>query len=69
MNDRERIGKCIAEKRKLKGILQVQLSQLTGIDAGHIAQIEQGRFNVGFDTLARLCEPLGLKIELVEKKD
>lgn len=69
MNDRERIGKCIAEKRKLKGISQVQLSQLTNIDAGHVARIEQGRFNVGVDTLARLCEPLGLKIELVEKKD
>lgn len=37
MNDRERIGKRIAELRKEKGISQAKLSELTEIGSGHIA--------------------------------
>lgn len=69
MNDRERIGKRIAEIRKLKGISQVKLAELANISGSHIARIELGQLNVGIDTIARLCKPLGVYVELVEKKD
>ena len=69
MNDRERIGKRIAEIRKLKGISQMKLAELANIRGSHIARIELGQLNAGIDTIARLCKPLGVYIELVEKKD
>ena len=69
MNDRERIGERIAEIRKLKGLSQMRLAKLANISGSHIARIELGQLNVGIDTIARLCKPLGVYVELVEKKD
>ena len=66
MNDRERIGKRIAGLRKEKGISQAKLSELTGIGSGHIARIELGRYSVGIDTLAKIAEALGYKIDFVK---
>lgn len=45
MDERERIGKRIAELRKQKGLSQVKLAELAGIDLGHIARIELGRYS------------------------
>lgn len=38
MNERERIGKRIAEIRKSKGLSQVKLAELTDIAPGNIAR-------------------------------
>lgn len=67
MNDRERIGKQIAEARKAKGLSQRKLAELRGINAGYIAHVELGKYSTGIDTLSQICEPLGLKIDLVKK--
>lgn len=67
MNDRERVGKRIAEIRKEKGISQAKLSELAGIGSGHIARIELGRYSTGIDTLAKIAEALEHKIDLIKK--
>lgn len=67
MNDRERIGKQIAEIRKEKGISQAKLSELTGIGSGHIARIELGKYSTGIDTLSKIAEALGYKIDFIKK--
>lgn len=41
MNERERIGKRIAELRKQKGLSQARLAELVSINQGHIARIIQ----------------------------
>lgn len=47
----------------------MKLAELANISGSHIARIELGQLNVGIDTIARLCKPLGVYIELVERKD
>lgn len=66
-NERERIGKRIAELRKSKGLSQAKLSELTSIAPGNIARIETGKYSTGIDLLSRIANALGCKIDFVEK--
>ena len=63
---RDDIGKRIAELRKERKLSQVDLAQKTGLDKGHIARIELGRYSVGLDTLQKIADALNVKIELIE---
>lgn len=65
-NERERIGKRIAELRKEKGISQAKLSELTGINSGHIARIELGKYSTGIDTIAKIAVVLGYEIDFIK---
>jgi transcriptional regulator with XRE-family HTH domain len=65
MNERERIGKRIAEIRKETGISQAKLAEMSGLDQGHIARIELGKYNVGIDTLSKIAEVFNKKIEII----
>lgn len=62
---RRRIGQTLKAAREAKGYTTRYLAKLTGLDQGHIVRIEAGRYGLTVDTLARLCDALGLKIELV----
>ena len=64
---RKAVGLAIAQARNAAGLSLRELEALTGIDNGHISRIEGGRMNVTLDTVAKLCEVLGLKIEAVHK--
>ena len=64
---REYIGKRIAELRKERELSQVDLALKTGLDKGHIARIELGRYSVGLDTLQKIADALDVKIDLIEK--
>lgn len=64
---RKAVGLAIAQARNAAGLSLRKLEALTGIDNGHISRIEGGRMNVTLDTVAKLCEVLGLKIEAVHK--
>ena len=66
MNDRERIGKRIAEIRKQKGISQAHLSELTGIAPGNIARIELGKYSTGIDILSKIAKALNYRVDFVE---
>ena len=63
---REYIGKRIAELRKERKLSQVDLAIKTGLDKGHIARIELGRYSVGVDTLQKIADALEVKIEIIE---
>lgn len=67
MNDRERIGKRIAELRMAKEISQAQLSELTGIAPGNIARIELGKYSTGIDILSKIAKELGYKVDFVKE--
>lgn len=66
MDERERIGKRIAELRRQKGLSQAKLAELTGIDPGHIARIELGRYSTGIDILAKIGHALGCRVDFIE---
>lgn len=62
---RIRIGEKIKELREKKKMDAKTLAQTTGIDAANLCRIEQGRYSVGLNTLAKIANALGCKIDLV----
>lgn len=66
--ERIRIGQRIRELRKEKNIEAKTLAQIANIDAANLSRIEQGRYSVGLDVLARIALALGAKIDFVEPK-
>ena len=67
MTERERIGALIASIRKEKGLTQEDLATICGMKKQHISRIEHGMYSVGIETLAKVGEALGRKIDLVKK--
>jgi len=67
MNERERIGKRIAELRSEKGLSQAKLAELSGVGYYHIARIEKGYYSVGIDVLAKIAGALGVELDFVKK--
>lgn len=65
MNNREYVGKRIAEIRQAKGLSIRKLADLCGVSAQNITKIEHGRYNVSIDILGKICDALGCRIELV----
>ncbi len=64
--ERVRIGVRIRELRKEKNIEAKMLAQIANIDAANLSRIEQGRYSVGLDVLARIALALGAKVELAD---
>ena len=62
------IGDKIRQRRELLGLLQPQLSGLSGVNTRTIQLVEQGKGNPSLETLLSLIEPIGLNLELVLKK-
>ena len=67
MNDRERIGKKLAEIRSEKGYTVRQLAELADLRPATISNVENGKFSVGIDILTKICNTLGARIEIVKE--
>lgn len=67
MNNREYIGKRIAEIRQAKGLSIRQLAEDSGVNFANIYKIENGKYNVSIDILGKICEALGCRIDIVEE--
>ena len=67
-NNREYIGRRVAEIRQAKGLSIRQLADLCGVSAQNITKIEHGRYNVSVDILGKICDALGCRIEIVKKE-
>lgn len=68
MNERERIGRRIAELRTQQGLSQIALAELSGVGSSHIARIEKGYYSVGVDVLAKLADALNVELDFNPKK-
>jgi DNA-binding XRE family transcriptional regulator len=64
--ERERIGAKIRSLREAKGMEAKQLAIITNIDAANISRIEQGRYSVGLDILAKIAHALGVKVDFID---
>ena len=62
---RQRIGKRIAELRNANGMTQQDVADKTGLLRQHISRIEAGKYSVGFDTLQAIAEALGGTIDII----
>lgn len=61
---RQRIGIALARLRQAKGMSQEDLATATGYAQSNIARIENGKYSVGIDVLAKIADVLGAQIEL-----
>ena len=66
MNNRDYIGKRIAEIRQAKGLSIRKLAEACGVNFANIYKIENGKYNVSVDILGKICEALGCRIDLIE---
>ena len=64
MNNREYIGKRIAEIRHAKGLSIRQLAEACGVSAQNITKIEHGRYNVSIDILGKICDALEVELKI-----
>ena len=69
MNDRERIGKRIAELRKEKNMTAEDLAAKTGLQRPNISRIESGRYSTGLDILSKIAEALDCRIDFVSNEE
>jgi DNA-binding helix-turn-helix protein len=65
---RKRMGAAILALREKKGLSREQLSDMTGLSAGQIARLENGRDNISLSHLITVATALGTTIELIEKE-
>lgn len=65
---RQKIGTQISEARERKGYSIRELAEKCGVSYVTISKIENGKFNVGLDVIARIASVLGLEVELVMKE-
>lgn len=66
--DRQRIGKEIADLRKQRGMTQQDVSDKTAIRRPHVTRVEMGKYNFGFDTLQAIADALDADIRIVPRQ-
>ena len=67
-NESINIGVTIRERRELLGLLQPQLASISGVSTRTIQLVEMGKGNPSLDTLIKIADPLGLRINLSLKE-
>ena len=66
MEERKRIGACIAEIRAIKRMTQQEVADIAELKRSNISRIESGMYNVTLDTLAKIASALGKRIDFVD---
>ena len=64
----EKLGQVLRSRRKLAKITQQDLSDLSGLSVHTLSDLESGKGNPTLEILSRVCEVLGLEIELAPRK-
>lgn len=67
IDERLRIGQRIAEIRKENGMTQEQLATLLDTGQAHIARLEKGKYNAGFDTLQKIATVFNMDVDFRNK--
>jgi transcriptional regulator with XRE-family HTH domain len=62
------LGEKLRRRREVLGLVQSQLSALSGVSARTIQLVERGKANPSLDILLQIADPLGLNLDLVLKE-
>nr|WP_154889778.1 helix-turn-helix transcriptional regulator [Paenibacillus xylanexedens] len=57
---RNSVGERIRAIRKVKGLTQQKLAELSGLDDAYIGSVERGERNISIDTLEKIVLALGV---------
>lgn len=60
----DEIIQALIEARRVSGMTQKELSNLTGIAQGDISRLEKGNANPSLRTLIRLAEGMGMQLKI-----
>ena len=66
--NRMRIGGQVAVIRNKRGLSMRELAEACGVSFANIYKIENGKYNVSIDILAKICDALNCRIDLVDMK-
>ena len=66
---RSAVGSRIRHFRLSKDLSQQELADLAGITKANLCNMEKGKYSAGIDVINRICEALGLEIQLVPARD
>lgn len=64
---KEKLGEIIRKRREILGLIQSQLSAISGINTRTIQLVESGKGNPSMDSLLQIIDALGLRLELILK--
>lgn len=67
-NKLQKIGENIRERREILGLLQPELSAISGVSIRTIQLVENGKGNPSIETLMKIADPLGLQLDLSLKE-
>lgn len=67
MNERERIGELLAQKRNEVGLSVRETAELSGVSYQNITKIENGKYNVSIDILSKITDALNCKLTIIDK--
>lgn len=62
--DRAQIGRKVRERRKFLKVKQGDLADISGVSERTLRDIEKGSANPELESLMKLCEVLGLEINI-----
>ena len=62
------MGNDIATLRKARGMTQQNVADRADIMRPHIARVELGKYNFGFDTLQNIADALDADIRIVPRQ-
>ena len=60
--DKEKFGRLMKQRRKILGINQKDLSEISDVALHTISDIESGKGNPTFGVITRLCDVLGMEL-------
>ncbi|MBA7520419.1 hypothetical protein ES705_12515 [subsurface metagenome] len=58
----------LKKRRKLLGVTQAHLAELSGVGLRTLKTLERGKSNPTFETLVKLAEVLGMELKLEVKQ-
>ncbi len=64
----EELIEQLKKRRKVLGVTQELLAELSGVGLRTLKALESGKSNPTFDTLNKLSEVLGMELRLLVKK-
>ncbi|MBS9774504.1 MAG: helix-turn-helix transcriptional regulator [Tenacibaculum sp.] len=64
----QKLIKQIKKRRKVLNVTQETVSEISGVGLRTLRQFESGKGNPTLETLTKICDTLGLEIQLNVKK-
>jgi len=66
-DDSKKLGENLKEIRLSKGIKQVEIAKILGVDRSFVSNLEKGKTNPTLSTIKRIADALGVSVDRLLK--